>query len=86
MADIDRHVDFYVANIYRFYLEPRSVFYMTANVEEGYLCKRTHGNRTLPANDCAHPGLNAANRNREADNYFVEAMAVVADFPGAHVF
>lgn len=81
---IDPAVDFAIASIYCFYDKPGSVYYMGANVEENVQRMRQYGKKPVYAYVwLRYHNSNAKLKNRELDDYLVEAMAVLPYFCGA---
>ena len=81
---IDPTVDFCIASIYCFYDDPGSVYYMAANIEENYGRMRQLGNKPVYAYVwLRYHNSNAELKNKELDDYLVEAMAVLPFFCGA---
>jgi FecR-like protein len=83
-ADMDAHVDFYVASIYVFYEDPGSVYYMAANVEENFERTRRYGAKPVYAYGwMRYHQSNKKLGYQELAPWLAEAMAVVPYFCGA---
>lgn len=87
---IDPFVDYYIADVYYFYDQPDSVYYLAANVEENYLGSLKYAAPNQPPKPLYTfsrlrytEGGNRLIQNKQIYPYLAEAAAVVPYFTGA---
>jgi hypothetical protein len=87
---IDPYVDYYIADVYYFYDQPDSVYYLAANVEENYLGSLQYaapGKPPKPLYTFSRlrytEGGNRLIQDKQIYPYLAEAAAVVPYFTGA---
>jgi hypothetical protein len=87
---IDPFVDYYIADVYYFYDQPDSVYYLAANVEENYLGSLQYAAPNQPPKPLYTfsrlrytEGGNRLIQDKQIYPYLAEAAAVVPYFTGA---
>jgi hypothetical protein len=87
---IDPFVDYYITDVYYFYDQPDSVYYLAANVEENYLGSLKYAAPNKPPKPLYTfsrlrytPGGNRLIQEKQIYPYLAEAAAVVPYFTGA---